>query len=247
MQVSAPVKLGERKLDGETVAGSRVEATIPAGAIGNEQPIRMSAEQWYGRRFQVVVEATYRDPRTGETRYKLVKSIAPSRTRSCSRCRTTTRASRRRRRRGAALATNDHVSNRWAVSALKVTIVLWENRHGRSIDRAAIRIGCDRVRADLAGISAGRTDAKYREKLERQHQIVESYRLTYGRLPNPKELFAYRAIVIPDKAERFKLQVDGWGRCMTACLCGNRFILLSLGPNGIYDGGGVDDLSIEIE
>ncbi len=64
-------QLGERKLDGETVSGSRIEATIPAGAIGNEQPISMSAEQWYGRSLQVVVEATYRDPRTGETRYKL--------------------------------------------------------------------------------------------------------------------------------------------------------------------------------
>ncbi|MEJ0087454.1 MAG: hypothetical protein WDO72_17405 [Pseudomonadota bacterium] len=71
MKVSAPVKLGERKLDGETVAGSRIEATIPAGAMGNEQPIRMSAEQWYGKDLQVVVEATYQDPRTGETKYKL--------------------------------------------------------------------------------------------------------------------------------------------------------------------------------
>lgn len=71
MNVSAPVKLGVRNVNGETAAGSRVEATIPAGAIGNEQPINMSAEQWYGKRLQVVVEATYRDPRTGETRYRL--------------------------------------------------------------------------------------------------------------------------------------------------------------------------------
>ena len=71
MRVSTPVKLGERQVNGETAAGSRVEATIPAGAIGNEQPIQMSAEQWYGKDLQVVVEATYRDPRTGETRYKL--------------------------------------------------------------------------------------------------------------------------------------------------------------------------------
>jgi hypothetical protein len=71
IKVSPPVKLGERKLDGETVAGRRIEATIPAGAIGNSKPIQMSAEQWYGKDLQVVVEATYRDPRTGETRYKL--------------------------------------------------------------------------------------------------------------------------------------------------------------------------------
>jgi hypothetical protein len=71
VRVSEPVRLGERKLNGETVAGSRVEATIPAGAMGNDQPIKMSAEQWYGKDLQVVVEAIYRDPRTGETRYKL--------------------------------------------------------------------------------------------------------------------------------------------------------------------------------
>jgi hypothetical protein len=71
LTVSPPKRLGERTLDGETVAGSRIEATIPAGALGNDQPIKMSAEQWYGKDLQVVVEATYRDPRTGETKYKL--------------------------------------------------------------------------------------------------------------------------------------------------------------------------------
>ncbi len=71
IKVSQPVKLGERKLDGETVAGRRIEATIPAGAIGNSKPIQMSAEQWYGKDLQVVIEATYQDPRTGETRYRL--------------------------------------------------------------------------------------------------------------------------------------------------------------------------------
>ncbi len=71
MSFSARTRLGERKLDGERVSGSRIEATIPAGAAGNEKPIKMTAEQWYGRDLQVVVEATYRDPRTGETKYKL--------------------------------------------------------------------------------------------------------------------------------------------------------------------------------
>jgi hypothetical protein len=71
LNFSARKRLGERKLDGERVSGSRIEATIPAGAAGNEKPIKMTAEQWYGRDLQVVVEATYRDPRTGETKYKL--------------------------------------------------------------------------------------------------------------------------------------------------------------------------------
>jgi hypothetical protein len=71
LNMSTPQRLGERTVNGETVAGSRIEATIPAGAIGNEQPITMSAEQWYGKELRVVVEAVYRDPRSGETRYKL--------------------------------------------------------------------------------------------------------------------------------------------------------------------------------
>lgn len=71
LKVSRPVKLGERQVDGETVTGSRVEATIPAGAMGNERPVKMSAEQWYGKDLKVVVEATYKDPRTGETKYRL--------------------------------------------------------------------------------------------------------------------------------------------------------------------------------
>ncbi len=71
LRVSPPVRLGIRSVNGETATGSRVEATIPAGAMGNEQPVTMSAEQWYGKELKVVVEATYRDPRTGETHYKL--------------------------------------------------------------------------------------------------------------------------------------------------------------------------------
>ena len=66
-----PLNLGEREVEGEKAVGSRIVSTIPAGAIGNDQPITMSAEQWYGQDLKVVVEATYVDPRTGETRYKL--------------------------------------------------------------------------------------------------------------------------------------------------------------------------------
>ena len=44
---------------------------FPPAPSATSKPINMSAEQWYGKELQVVVEATYRDPRTGETRYKL--------------------------------------------------------------------------------------------------------------------------------------------------------------------------------
>jgi len=71
IRLSRPMTLGERNLEGETVSGRRIEATIPAGAIGNSKPIHLSTEQWYGKTLQVVVEATYQDPRTGETRYRL--------------------------------------------------------------------------------------------------------------------------------------------------------------------------------
>jgi hypothetical protein len=69
--LAPPVKLGEREIDGQTAVGSRLEATIEAGAVGNELPIKMTAEQWFSKDLQVVVEATYNDPRTGETRFRL--------------------------------------------------------------------------------------------------------------------------------------------------------------------------------
>jgi len=86
-----------------------------------------------------------------------------------------------------------------------------------------------------------------RENLEKQYQVVESYRLTYGKLPSPNEYIAYKEILIPDLLTRHRMSTDGWGRSMWVCRRGQTLILRSLGPNGVNDGGGVDDMTIEIE
>ena len=86
-----------------------------------------------------------------------------------------------------------------------------------------------------------------RENLERLHQVVESYRQTYGRLPTPTEFMEFRKTLVADPATRYALATDGWGRGLWVCRYGNVLVLRSLGRNGIDDDGGVDDLWIEIE
>jgi len=54
-----------------TAEGTRTTRTIPAGAIGNEQPIVTVTEEWRSPDLQVLVLTRMTDPRTGESTYKL--------------------------------------------------------------------------------------------------------------------------------------------------------------------------------
>ena len=65
--------LGERTLEGLKVTGSRREFTIEAGAVGNEQPIIVSTEQWFSPDLGVVIASSHHDPMTGDTNYKLAQ------------------------------------------------------------------------------------------------------------------------------------------------------------------------------
>jgi hypothetical protein len=67
----APTSMGERIIEGLKVTGTRMEYTIDAGAVGNEQPIVVSSEQWFSPDLGVVVASTVRDPMMGDTTYKL--------------------------------------------------------------------------------------------------------------------------------------------------------------------------------
>jgi hypothetical protein len=51
--------------------GTRTTTTIPAGDLGNEQPIHIVDERWYSPELQVVVMTRHSDPRSGETTYRL--------------------------------------------------------------------------------------------------------------------------------------------------------------------------------
>lgn len=59
--------LGSQMMEGVTVTGTRIVSTIPAGAIGNEQPIETASERWFSPALQVVVKSIHTDPRVGQT------------------------------------------------------------------------------------------------------------------------------------------------------------------------------------
>ena len=63
--------LGQQVVEGVMARGTRTTTTIPAGAIGNVQPIEIVSEQWFSDDLKVLVMTRHADPRTGETVYKL--------------------------------------------------------------------------------------------------------------------------------------------------------------------------------
>src|SRR5262249_22166649 len=65
------VSLGQKTLYGLKASGTHLEYTIPAGTIGNEQPITMSSEEWVSDELHVVLSSTRRDPMIGDTSYHL--------------------------------------------------------------------------------------------------------------------------------------------------------------------------------
>jgi hypothetical protein len=61
--------LGTQTIDGVNAEGARTTRTIPAGEIGNENPITIVSERWYSAELQLVVKSTHSDPRFGDTAY----------------------------------------------------------------------------------------------------------------------------------------------------------------------------------
>ncbi|MGA3293403.1 MAG: hypothetical protein ABSE45_05385 [Candidatus Acidiferrales bacterium] len=59
--------LGTQTINGVAAEGTRYTRTIPAGAIGNQNPIVITTERWYSSDLQMVVLSKRSDPRTGET------------------------------------------------------------------------------------------------------------------------------------------------------------------------------------
>lgn len=63
--------LGQQTIEGVTATGTRKTITIPAGQIGNEQPIQIVSENWYSPELKMTVWSKRDDPRIGETEFKL--------------------------------------------------------------------------------------------------------------------------------------------------------------------------------
>ena len=64
-------KLEARSFEGVMAEGTRTTTIIPAGDLGNEQPIHIVNERWYSPELQVLVMTRHSDPRVGETTYRL--------------------------------------------------------------------------------------------------------------------------------------------------------------------------------
>lgn len=71
---STETDLGSKDIPGSGIAqGKSMTYTIPAGEIGNAQPITSTSEMWYSPDLQIVVLAKRNDPRTGQSTYSLTK------------------------------------------------------------------------------------------------------------------------------------------------------------------------------
>ena len=71
---SANVKtesLGRQLVSGVSADGTRVTVTIPAGQIGNAQPIQIVSETWYSPDLQLTVLSKRSDPRSGDSVFQL--------------------------------------------------------------------------------------------------------------------------------------------------------------------------------
>ena len=67
--------LGTRQIEGVIAEGTRMTTTIPAGQIGNLNPINLVTERWFSKDLQMAVLITRRDPRSGDTVYRLTNIV----------------------------------------------------------------------------------------------------------------------------------------------------------------------------
>lgn len=63
--------LGEKEFDGVRAEGKLTTHTIPAGAVGNRNPIAVTRETWYSPQLKLTVYSRSNDPRRGETLFRL--------------------------------------------------------------------------------------------------------------------------------------------------------------------------------
>ena len=63
--------LGTKDIEGVKALGKLRSYEIPAGEIGNKNPIIVSTETWYSPDLQATVHSRHSDPRTGERIYRL--------------------------------------------------------------------------------------------------------------------------------------------------------------------------------
>jgi hypothetical protein len=65
-------QLASRTIEGVLAQGHRTTTTIPAGAIGNDLPIVITSEEWTSPELQVLLLTERKDPRSGDSSYRLI-------------------------------------------------------------------------------------------------------------------------------------------------------------------------------
>ncbi len=71
--------LGEQTIGGIQATGTRMTTTIPAGQMGNDQPIEVTSERWYSPELKATVMTKHDDPWAGElkTQFTSVSTSEP--------------------------------------------------------------------------------------------------------------------------------------------------------------------------
>lgn len=71
--------LGDQTIDGVHATGTRMTTTIPAGQMGNEQPILVTSERWYSPELKATMMTKHTDPWAGElkTQFTNVNTSEP--------------------------------------------------------------------------------------------------------------------------------------------------------------------------
>jgi hypothetical protein len=67
--------LEHKTIEGVAVDGRKTTTVIPAGRIGNEQPITITSEEWRSPELNILVLTKHSDPRSGDSSYRLVNII----------------------------------------------------------------------------------------------------------------------------------------------------------------------------
>ncbi|HYT68691.1 MAG TPA: sigma factor [Vicinamibacterales bacterium] len=67
--------LEHKTLEGVAVEGRKTTTIIPAGQVGNEQPLTITSEEWRSPELNVLVMTRHSDPRMGDSSYRLQNII----------------------------------------------------------------------------------------------------------------------------------------------------------------------------
>jgi hypothetical protein len=67
--------LEHKTIEGVAVEGRKTTTVVPAGAVGNEQPITITSEEWRSPELNLLVLTRHSDPRSGESSYRLTNIV----------------------------------------------------------------------------------------------------------------------------------------------------------------------------